>query len=55
LGQFGKGSYDRGFCTLKKHDPMRNTFLERGTTDESNKKYIAVWERFKDAVKIANN
>ncbi|KAE9368896.1 hypothetical protein N431DRAFT_547753 [Stipitochalara longipes BDJ] len=41
------------FRALKKHNRMRDAFLEIGTTDESEKKYIAVWERFKAAVKRA--
>ncbi|KAH8805997.1 hypothetical protein F5884DRAFT_801362 [Xylogone sp. PMI_703] len=43
------------FRMLKKHDRMRDAFLEIGTTDESEKKYIAVWERFKEAVKKARS
>lgn len=43
------------FRMLKKHDRMRDAFLEIGTTDESEKKYIAVWERFKEAVKKAES
>lgn len=39
------------FRALKTHNRMRDAFLEIGTTDESDKKYIAVWERFKEAVK----
>jgi Subtilase family len=43
------------FRALKKHSRMRDAFLEIGTTDESEKKYIAVWERFKEAVKKAES
>jgi hypothetical protein len=43
------------FRALKKHSRMRDAFLEIGTTDESEKKYIAVWERFEEAVKKAES
>jgi len=43
------------FRALKKHDGMKMAFLEIGTTDESEKKYIAVWERFKKPVKAEKN
>lgn len=39
------------FRELKKHEGMKMAFREIGTTDESEKKYIAVWERFKKPVK----
>ena len=39
------------FHALKKHNQMKDAFLEIGTTEESEKKYIAVWDRFKEAVK----
>lgn len=43
------------FRALKKHSRMKDAFLEIGTTDESEKKYIAVWERFGGAVKKAES
>jgi hypothetical protein len=43
------------FRALKKHDGMKMAFLEIGTTDESEKKYITVWERFKKPVKGEKN
>jgi len=43
------------FRALKKHDGMKMAFLEIGTTEESEKKYIAVWERFKKPVKAEKN
>jgi hypothetical protein len=46
-----KGVTMEDFRALRKHDQMKEAFLEIGTTDESDKKYIAVWERFKEAVK----
>lgn len=42
------------FRDLKKHDFMRTAFLDIGTTEESEKKYIAVWERFKEVVQMAD-
>jgi subtilisin family serine protease len=46
-----KGVTMDDFRALKKHKRMRDAFLDIGTTDGSEKKYIAVWQRFKDAVK----
>jgi subtilisin family serine protease len=46
-----KGVTMDDFRALKKHNRMRDAFLDIGTTDDSQKKYIAVWQRFKDAVK----
>jgi subtilisin family serine protease len=48
-----KGLTLEDFRTLRKHELMKEAFLEIGTTDESDKKYIAVWERFDEAVKKA--
>lgn len=45
-----KGVTMDDFRALKKHGRMRGAFLEIETTEESEKKYIAVWERFKLAV-----
>lgn len=34
---------------------MRDAFLEIGTTDESDKKYVAVWKCFAEAVRLAKD
>ncbi len=41
------------FRTLRRHDRMRDAFLEIGTTDDSDKKYVAVWKCFQEAVRKA--
>jgi len=45
-----KGVTMDDFRALKKHNRMREAFLQIGTTEESEKKYIAVWDMFKEAV-----
>jgi len=43
------------FRILRRHDRMRDAFLEIGTTDESDKKYVAVWKCFAEAVRLAKD
>jgi subtilisin family serine protease len=50
-----KGLTMEDFRTLRRHERMKEAFLEIGTTDESDKKYIAVWERFDEAVRMAKS
>ncbi|KAK9783757.1 putative Peptidase S8/S53 domain-containing protein [Seiridium cardinale] len=40
--------------SLKNHERMKEAFLNIGTTEESKKKYIAVWERFERPVQNAD-
>ena len=50
-----KGITMEDFRALKQHDRMRDAFLALGTTDESEKKYIAVWDRFRPVTKKAES